>query len=109
MQIQLARPITHEKAPNEQYSSMFVGFRAHLGVGVYNYDVPNIPKYWVVYVNPESPLPALVQVETGPLNVILPRLGHIKTPGRSTHITITVFVGDTDLSVYNLGDDDIAF
>jgi hypothetical protein len=110
MQVPVARPVTREKAPPEQYSSMFVGFRAAaLAVGLYNYSVPNIPKYWVVYVNANSAAAATVQVESSQMNVTLAIGGHVKFPGRSPNITVTIVGGVADISVFNLGDDDLVF
>ena len=110
MQIPLAKPITHEKAPQEQYSSMFAGFRAMaLAIGVYNYSVPNIPKYWAVFINATSVAGTMVRIESGPLDITITNGGHVVFPGRSPNITITVAAFAADISVFNLGDDKLLF
>jgi hypothetical protein len=86
---------------------MFAAFRAPaLAIGAYNYSVPNIPKYYAVFVNATSAAAATVQIESGPMNVTLALLGHVKFPGRSPNITITIAGGVADITVFNLGDDD---
>lgn len=110
MQIPLVVPITHEKAPHEQYSSMFAGFRAMaLAIGVYNYSVPNIPKYWAVFVNANSVAGTMVRIESGPLDITITNGGHVVFPGRSPNITITIAAFAADITVFNLGDDRLLF
>lgn len=110
MQVAISKPVTHEKAPPDQYSSMFTAWRqAILAAAQFVAQAPNIPKYWGVYVNANSAAGALVQVIAGSFDITLPVGGHVVFPGRTMTLTLAVTVANADVTIVNLGDDRLIF
>lgn len=105
-------PETSEVARVGQYSSMFSCWRVPIvaGAAAMEFRAPNIPRYWAVRVNPNSAAGSMVQVTSmGGLDFTLAVGEHAVFPGRALSIWLTVTVANADVSVFNLGDDQLVF
>ncbi len=110
MQIKLG-PATKEKAPYSQHDPMFQAFRFQgLVAGtVQPIFVPNIPRYYVVHMNPDAAAASTIRIQAGSFDVTLAANMSVKFPGRTDRFNITVAGGAADFTVISLGDDEVRF
>jgi hypothetical protein len=87
---------------------VIMAFGAGAGV-VIDFQAPNIPRSWAVYVNANSGAGALVQVISGLMDITLPVNGHVLFPGRSPSIRLANTVAAAEVTVIALGDDKLKF